>query len=281
MRIDVRLPTISTDDALGRLRAWLRRHFARSRRSHEIHARFQFSINSVIQELLTEVQQEHRAHNTGIITYVADPFPDSAPFHDAIWELCSRGIARPALTRPSGQEPRFTGTEFVLTSYGEEWVQNHAASDVVPSEQGRFAALLSSYDDLFGPAFRSRSQEALACYHAHAYLACCAMCGAAAEAILLALAIARSGDRDATLRDYRRASGRSIIERRLAAGQNSHVQSEMANFTSLLKYWRDDASHGDQSRLSESEAFTAMLLLLRFATFGKDRWAELTTGDVG
>jgi hypothetical protein len=102
------------------------------------------------------------------------------------------------------------------------------------------------------------------------------MCGAAAEAILLTLAIARSQDREATLREYRRTNGRTRIENHLTAGQNAFIQSQLTTFTALLKYWRDDASHGDESRLTEPEAFTSMFLLLRFATFAKERWLELT-----
>jgi hypothetical protein len=44
----------------------------------------------------------------------------------------------------------------------------------------------------------------------------------------------------------------------------------------LLNYWRDSAAHGRNSHIGENEAYTALLLLLRFAMFASDRWAELT-----
>lgn len=277
MPVNLQLPPLTPEDALGRLRAWLRAHLEENRRAHTIQRRFQFSINSVIQEVLGELQDQHRAeHPEGMMVYQRDPFPNSAPFHDAIWELCGRGIARPALVQGGDREIRFTGLEFVLTAYGEQWVSQLSPLEVIPSEHGRFATLLASYASRFGPAYHSRSQEALDCYQAHAFLACCALCGAAAEAVLLTLAIAKSGDRDATLQEYRRTNGRTRIENALTAGQNSFVQTQLTSFTALLKYWRDDASHGSETRLSEQEAFTSMLLLLRFATFSNERWTELT-----
>ncbi len=277
MPVNLQLPILTPEDALGRLRAWLKAHLAANRRSHTIHQRFQFSINTVIQEVLQELQHQHRTENSeGMIIYQRDPFPNSAPFHDAVWELCGRGIARPALVRSSDHEVRFTGLEFVLTAYGERWVTELSPLEVIPSEHGRFASLLASYAQRFGEAYHSRSQEALTCYQAHAFLACCAMCGAAAEAILLTLAIAKSQDREGSLQEYRRTNGRTRLENRLVAGQNSFIQTQLTTFTALLKYWRDDASHGDETRLTEQEAFTAMLLLLRFSTFGDERWTELT-----
>ncbi len=77
------------------------------------------------------------------------------------------------------------------------------------------------------------------------------------------------------LTEYRRASGRSAIERRLLAGRNSHVQTTLPSFLSLLGYWRDNASHGDESSIEEEQAFIALLLLLRFAQFADSRWDEL------
>jgi hypothetical protein len=49
------------------------------------------------------------------------------------------------------------------------------------------------------------------------YLACCAMAGAAAESILLAVAIAKTGDEDKMLKTYRAAGGRRDLTRLVAA----------------------------------------------------------------
>jgi hypothetical protein len=44
----------------------------------------------------------------------------------------------------------------------------------------------------------------------------------------------------------------------------------------LLSYWRDEAVHGTASQISETEAFTSLILLLRFAQYATDHWSELT-----
>ena len=144
-------------------------------------------------------------------------------------------------------------------------------------EYGRFSQLLTSHSTRFGSGYHARSQEAVSCYRAHTYLACCAMCGAASESILLALAIGKVGNEEQVLREYRTNTGRTKIERLLLAQQNSYIQQELPNYTSLLKYWRDDAAHGMNTNISEGEAFTSLILLLRFAQFADDRWDELTT----
>jgi hypothetical protein len=44
-----------------------------------------------------------------------------------------------------------------------------------------------------------------------------------------------------------------------------------------LKCWRDNAVHGTAFDFDEAEAFTALILLLRFARFADSRWDALTT----
>jgi len=102
------------------------------------------------------------------------------------------------------------------------------------------------------------------------------MCGAAAESMLLTLAIARVGDQQRVVEEYGRARGRSWLERQLLQGANAHVQRELPNYLELLKYWRDLAAHGAASAISEAEAFTSLVLLLRFAVFADERWDEIT-----
>ena len=72
--------------------------------------------------------------------------------------------------------------------------------------------MVKPYQVRFGPGFYERAQEAVRCYGAHAYLACCVMCGASAESILLAIAIAKKGDEEEVLRLYATAQGRSRVE---------------------------------------------------------------------
>lgn len=134
--------------------------------------------------------------------------------------------------------------------------------------------MLSRYQARFGPGFQSRGQEAIRCYGAHAYLACCVMSGAAGESILLSTAIAKHGDESEVLRRYASASGRKNIED-MIFGQ-SKLKAEYETFSSLLKYWRDEGGHGKASMINDPEAFSSLGLLLRLSAFFNDHWDELT-----
>jgi hypothetical protein len=46
-----------------------------------------------------------------------------------------------------------------------------------------------------------------------------------------------------------------------------------------LKYWRDDAAHGADTTISETEAFSSLLFLLRFAQFAYEGWENLTASN--
>lgn len=135
--------------------------------------------------------------------------------------------------------------------------------------------MVEPYKEKFGTGFHQRVQEAIRCYGAHAYLACCAMCGAAAESILLGTAIAKTKDEAKTLKSYHSAHGRRNVENILIGQANQQLKDELKGFNSLLKYWRDDAAHGHISKINENEAYTAIRMLLRFAMFIDNRWEEL------
>ena len=102
------------------------------------------------------------------------------------------------------------------------------------------------------------------------------MCGAAAESILLALAIEKKGDEEETLRLYRSAQGRKRIIDSLIGSKDQRTKDEFSSFASLLNYWRDESSHGTASEIRENEAFTSLSLLLRFAMFAENNWGQLT-----
>lgn len=145
---------------------------------------------------------------------------------------------------------------------------------------GAFGQLLAARGAKLGAGYAARSQEAVACYQAQSYLACCTMCGAAAESITLALAVSRTaasgGDETAVLAMYRQSRGRAAVERLLTAQRNAHEQRELISFLSLLNYWRDEAAHGAGTAIAEDEANVALLLLLRYAMFADSRWDDLT-----
>jgi hypothetical protein len=165
-----------------------------------------------------------------------------------------------------------SGFGFSVTQTGREWVASGTPADYVPLEPGRFARMLAERGARFGPGFIERSQEAARAYNASAYLACCAMCGAAAESVVLALAIAKMGDERKVLNDYAGSGGRGRVERLLIGSQPTHVQEEFHRYVGLLKYWRDNAAHGRAVGITELEAWTSLVLLLRFTIFASDRW---------
>ncbi len=169
------------------------------------------------------------------------------------------------------------GMGYSITQFGRTWLSEADRDDFVPTEPERFGRLLEPFRAKFGPGFHQRAQEAIRCYGAHAYLACCAMCGAAAESILLKVA-AQLKDEAEVLKDYRSSGGRGRIENLIVGRATQHLRREFFGFTPLLNYWRDVAGHGSVAVISDDEAFTSIALLLRFAQFVSDRWNELTAG---
>jgi hypothetical protein len=202
----------------------------------------------------------------------------SGVFYSAAWELCRRGILRPSVRDSTGP---FTtigapGNGYSITPTGERWLASADPRLHIPTEPARLASILAVFSPKFGSGFNQRAQEAIKCYNALAYLACCAMCGAAAESILLAVAIDRRGDTESVLRDYRAGGGRTRVERSLLGQVGEPVSSRFHMFTDLLNYWRDDSSHGVASTIDEPEAFDALSRLMRFAHFVSDQWTVLT-----
>jgi len=199
-------------------------------------------------------------------------------FAEAAWLLCRRGLLRPG---PSSLDLQATeeggGFGFSLTSAGRDWIASGAPANYVPLEPGRLARMLAERGELFGPGFIERGQEAVKTYNAMAYLACCAMCGAAAESIMLALAVAKTGDERKVMNDYAGSGGRGRVERLVVSSQDKYVQADFNRYVDLLKYWRDSAAHGKAAGITELEAWTSLVLLLRFAIFASDRWNALTT----
>jgi hypothetical protein len=203
----------------------------------------------------------------------------SEPFFAASWSLCRRGILRPGVQTYNTQstEDGSAGSGYSVTPFGKQWLKEAGGKyDYVPTESGRFAEMLARFSPDFGEGFKERSQEAVRCYGAHAYLACCAMCGAAAEAIYLAIAIQKYGDKDRAEKEYLASGGRGRVEKRILGNVSETLAAEFRGYTTLLKYWRDSTAHGLASGIDDSQAFTSLAYLLRFAQFATDRWPELT-----
>jgi len=200
------------------------------------------------------------------------------PFlYAAAWELCRRGILRPGVKKYGAQatDQGNAGDGYSLTPFGEIWLKEANKDDFVPTEPERFGEILSQYKDRFGIGFHERGQQAVRCYGAHAYLACCAMCGAAAESIVLSLAIAKTGDEARILKEYASAGGRIKLDNIIIGKSKLRLKEEYSVHTTLLKYWRDESAHGRSSKIGDNEAYTSLGLLLRLAMFVSNNWDEL------
>jgi hypothetical protein len=198
-------------------------------------------------------------------------------FCDAAWELCRRGIFRPGRRKPVttsiGERP--LGYGFAITALGRAWLEQVDNVLFIPTEPSRFAQFMDKFRAKLGEGFLQRAQEATRCHSSLAYLACCTMCGAAAESILLRIAIAKTGDEQDILKKYRAAGGRKKVEYIIVGCLRQHLSSQFKSLIDLLSYWRDEASHGGVSDISEIEAYQALNRLLRLALFVDDHWDEL------
>lgn len=194
----------------------------------------------------------------------------------AAWDLCRRGVLRPGVNAFQAQATAdgASGNGYSITPFGQRWLREAHNDDFVPTEPERMGEMLARHTQRFGSAYQERSQEAVRCYDAHAYLACCTMCGAAAESIFLAVACGKK-PQESVLADYNASGGRGRIEKLVLGQAREAVKDECKGYLSLLKYWRDTAAHGMISRITDNEAFTSLALLLRFALFVTDHWSEL------
>lgn len=197
----------------------------------------------------------------------------STAFFEAAWELCRRGVFRPSVQFLGGQGSA-DGGGYTITSKGRHWIEEQTAEALIGGPD-RISQQFEKFAQHFGSAFLQRATEAAHCHAFGVYLACCAMCGAAAESILLAVAIAKAGDEAPVLAAYRTAGGRQKVINAIVGQARPAIAEPFRSATSLLSYWRDDAAHGLSSTISEIEAHDALARLLRFAQFTTDQWDEL------
>lgn len=279
------LPEYTQEQALSRILNYLRNPAQRNPDYYNYGN--DLYIPSLISECLSgEVKAQWDRDNPRVglsTTFEHDIKTNSNSFYEAAWSLCAREILRPGVIYPpqnqQNQQIGIIGAGFSLTPYGKQWLEETSGYECIPSEYGRFSQLLAGHSHRFTNAYHVRSQEAIRCYRAHAYLACCVMCGAASESILLALAIAKKGDEQFILKEYAATKGRTTIQNFLLTNQNGYVCRELPNYTDSLKYWRDTAAHGADTNISESEAFSSLLFLLRFAQFADEGWDNLTVSN--
>lgn len=256
-------PRLTQEDATKLFIGWLRNPDYNGHTSYG----YDIYLPSLIRAYLERNRVDHFQIDNQLIRL-------SPLFYSSAWELCRRGIIRPGISAYGNQstEDGNAGNGYSITPFGQTWLEEDSHNDFVPTEPERFAKMLEPFRNKFGDGFHQRAQQAIRCYGAHAYLACCAMCGAAAESILLAAAIAKTNDENDVINKYRSANGRKKIEDILLGQANGSLKEDFKGFNSLLKYWRDEAAHGQASNINENEAYTAIAMLLRFSMFIDNQW---------
>ena len=196
-------------------------------------------------------------------------------FYEAAWELCKRGIVRPGVRRTGDQAVDEGG--YSLTVAGRAILQELDPFVILIAQPGSLAATLSGYRERFGSGFHQRALEAIKCRNVEAWLACCAMAGASAESVLLAVAIKKTGDESQILQTYARAGGRQRVLNLIVGQASQAIRNTLTTFTGIISLWRDEAAHGRASPLGTANADEALRQLLHMCQWVDSEWANLTT----
>jgi hypothetical protein len=197
----------------------------------------------------------------------------SEPFYAAAWDLCRLGILRPG-TRYLNAQSHGDGDGYCVTPRGRTWIAEQEVVPFIPTDRSRTADLLASAGARFGPVYRTRATDAATCYAAGAYYACCAMVGAAAESIALAVAVSRLGEAKAE-KTYFGKNGRRLLEDAVLIGVPAWLDRDFRGHTGLIALWRDRAAHAHEAVVTEGEAYMALRGLLRFAHLVDENWTKL------
>jgi hypothetical protein len=198
------------------------------------------------------------------------------PFYDAAWELCRTGVLRPGEFAPRGMShPKMFGDLYTITAFGRVWLQE--AKDRPYVDPSRLAQLLCTFSNRFGEGYEQRATESVKTYRTNNWLAACVLAGAAAESILIAVAVAKSGDEKKILATYNGPAGRKRTTQLVLQGTSASVQVQLGNALQILHYWRDDAAHGMATTISEIQAHASLMQLLGLAQFADKHWDTLTS----
>jgi hypothetical protein len=204
--------------------------------------------------------------------------PHVIPFYDAVWELCRIGVLRSGEFAPMGMTMHGSSDRYTITSFGWKWLREASQRPII--DPSRLAEVLQGFTPRFGGGYAQRSTEAVRCYRTANYLSTCVMAGAAGESVLLAIAIARSGDEGKVLAEYKTGNGRSRVTKGIIGSVSASTASQFQAGLQVLHYWRDDAGHGTMTPIGEIEAHASLTQLLRLAQFTSTHWGELTDSTV-
>ncbi len=194
-------------------------------------------------------------------------------FFEAAWELCRRGIVRPGVKRSGDQAVDEGG--YSLTLAGRGALADLDETSLLLAQPGSLSATLNGFRARFGDGFAQRAMEVIQCRNAQAWLGCCAMVGAAAESILLALAIAKSGNEENVLAIYRQAGGRQRVLNLIVGQPTAHRRDTLTTFAGIISLWRDEAAHGQSSPISTANADEALRQLLHMCQWVDREWVQL------
>lgn len=214
-------------------------------------------------------RQSQNEFATGDAELALDPY-----FYEAAWELCRRGIVRPGVRNRHSQAVADGG--YCLTVAGRQKLAELQDDEIIILQPGSLAIAFSNYKDRFGEAFDQRSQEAIKCRNSEAWLACCAMVGAAAEAILLAVAIAKTEDEDDIHRKYNAAGGRQQVINVVVGQLPEWQKTTFKTFAGIISAWRDEAAHGAPTTLTTANADESLRQLLHMCQWVSKYWDALT-----
>ncbi len=199
-------------------------------------------------------------------------------FLDVAWELCTKRVLRPTLCRiEKSSSGYFSSNLYTLTQPGIDWLRNRNQIEIFLSPT-RLEGLFFEFKSQFGDVFYLRAKEAVNCYHSDVYLACCVMCGAAAEAIFLRIAIVKfngTKDEEQIIKKYCSTGGRKKIEDEIFGQQKIDVKVEIQPGLSLIKYWRDASGHASETTIKEIHAYSSLQSLLQLSTFISQRYDDL------
>jgi hypothetical protein len=143
-------------------------------------------------------------------------------------------------------------------------------------DMSRLSEIFATFTARFGPGFAQRAVEAVRTYRTGNHLSACAMVGADAESILLAVAIAKKDNEAEVLKMYQNSGGRSRVTTYVIGKSTPSIARQFQAALHILHFWRDDASHGVHTTISEVEAHAALSELIRLAQFASDNWDDLT-----
>ena len=196
------------------------------------------------------------------------------PFYDVAWDLCRVGVLRPGEFVPGYHPSAAVGQLYTITAFGRLWLQEAKERPYV--DPSRLSQVLCSFSGRFGDGYEQRATESVKSYRTNNWLAACVMAGAAAESVLLALAIAKTDDEDKVMAIYNGRSGRAVTTKLVLDGTGAVIRGQLENALKILHYWRDDAAHGVATDISEIQAHASLMQLLGLAQFADKYWDTLT-----